>query len=66
MMTRMGLKMHLWMCKYCHRYFVQLRFIRETLGRYDEQLESEAEAGDEMPDNLRERLDALVQESTRD
>ena len=63
LMTRMGIRMHLWMCKYCARYVAQLEFIQWALGRWDEQLEVEAEEGEAMPDDLRQRLDELVQES---
>ena len=63
LMTRMGMRLHLMMCTYCRRYVVQLGFIREALGRYDEQLEAEAEGGEAMPDDLRSRLDALVKDA---
>ena len=40
-MQRIGLRIHLMMCKYCSRYRRQLLFIREAIQHYLDEIEDE-------------------------
>ena len=58
---RVGLRMHLLMCKFCSRYQRQLLFLRETVRLYTEHSE-DIEPSIKVPSEVRERIKRTVQD----
>jgi polyhydroxyalkanoate synthesis regulator protein len=59
---RLGVRMHLMMCRFCARYKRQLELLRRIMHHYAEQLQEQAAA--ELPPEARARIkDALRQAS---
>lgn len=56
---RVGLRMHLLMCKFCSRYQRQLLFLRETARLYTEHSE-DIEPSIKFPSEVRERIKRTV------
>ena len=56
---RVGLRMHLLMCKFCSRYQRQLLFLRETVRLYTEHSE-DIEPSIKLPPEVRERIKRTV------
>lgn len=59
--TRISIKMHVLMCRFCKRYFSQITFIREALRLADDEVKFETESSSvrltpEMKERIRERL----------
>lgn len=57
---RLGIRMHLLMCKYCYRYRKQLFFLRKVIQKttdWDEATGAETP----MPEAARERINASLQ-----
>ena len=63
LMTRMGMRLYMWMCKHCARYMEQLAFLHEVVGRHAEQAVAEADDGPRLSDEGEQRLDRIIQES---
>ncbi|NOZ02325.1 MAG: zf-HC2 domain-containing protein [Deltaproteobacteria bacterium] len=59
--SRIGLKLHLMMCRYCNRYNTQVRFIHEAMKRYAEK-EIEEINGVRPPEAMRERWRRCLKE----
>ena len=57
---RVGLRLHLWICRPCHRFLHQLREMRDAARRIG-QVEPDA-LGPPMPDDVRERLTRTLDE----
>lgn len=54
---RIGMRVHLLMCKFCARYERQLLLIRETMGRLVSTEEKhEAQSGETLSEEARERI----------
>lgn len=56
---RVGLRVHLLMCKFCSRYQRQLLFLRETARLYPKQSE-DIEPSEKLPSEVRERIKRTV------
>ena len=58
---RIGLKMHIMMCKFCHRNYNQLYLIRKLIGiklRSDDAGETEADS--HLSEDSRQRISSLL------
>lgn len=58
---RTALRWHVFMCKFCARYRRQLRFLREVMRRYSEEVDEERLFPDlTLPAGARERMKHLL------
>jgi len=59
--TRVGLRLHLMMCKYCKRYAQQLQFIHKAFGENAERLaESQSCQAPPLPEDRRRRIESAL------
>ena len=56
LMKRLGLKIHIMMCRFCGRYAVQLNFIEEVLGKYRRDITQGSSDESRLPDTARDRM----------
>jgi hypothetical protein len=61
--TRMSMRLHLMMCKYCSRYVRQIRLIGDLTGRYTVERLQDGEEPAPMPAEARERLTRQVRDA---
>lgn len=54
MLQRVGLRIHLFLCKWCRRYGKQIRFLREAAHEHPDELVEPARQ--KLPDGARERI----------
>jgi len=58
---RMGLRMHLLMCKLCPRFWHQLQFLRNVTGRFVKEAEKDVSLpSDSLSMDARERINRAV------
>ncbi|MFU8769632.1 MAG: zf-HC2 domain-containing protein [Desulfotignum sp.] len=57
--TRMGIRFHLMMCRFCRNYQKQLRVIQKILQRLDSQMESDVYSL-RLPDEVQKKLKDLL------
>ena len=50
---RIGLRLHVLICRFCQRYMVHLRFVRQAVRRYAARA---AESAGVLPSDARERI----------
>ncbi len=56
--TRISMRLHLMMCRFCRRYFHQIRFIREALKLTDEEYNADLDSSViTLPPDARERIE---------
>lgn len=59
--TRVGLRLHLMMCKYCARYAQQLQFIHKAFSEHAERLaESQSCQAPPIPEDRRKRIEMAL------
>lgn len=57
LMRRMSIRLHLMMCKFCRRYFAQIRFMRGVLKLAGDEMKDGAETTSiKLPDSAKERI----------
>jgi len=62
---RLAVRLHLWMCAPCRRFEVQLRWLREAVGRQVTRNEFDASVGyADLPPALRGRIQMAASECT--
>lgn len=66
LMTRMGMRMHMWMCTHCARFLEQLQLLQKIFRRYEEQAVSDelaAEDGPHLGDEARQRMNRIIRQT---
>ncbi len=54
---RISMRLHLMMCKFCRRYFSQIRFMRDAIKLAGDDLnDCDGTTGVKMPDSAKERV----------
>jgi len=60
---RIGIRIHLLMCKFCSRFKKQLQFLRETI-RLHVELDKDTELSTKLPPEARERIKKSIQNNS--
>lgn len=59
--SRVSLRLHVMMCKYCARYSTQIRFIHKAFGEHAERLtDAQACQAPPLPEDRRMRIEAAL------
>lgn len=58
---RVALRLHFFMCRFCGRYYLQIRFLQDVMGRYAEK-ETEDMSGERLPESCREQIREKLKE----
>src|SRR3712207_4203057 len=60
--TRVEMRLHFLICKWCERYKNQLRFLRQAVRRHPEQISSDAPATPSLSSEAKDRLKRTLRE----
>jgi hypothetical protein len=60
--TRMKMRLHFLICKWCERYKNQLRFLRQAVRRHPEQISSDDAATPSLSSDAKDRLKRTLRE----
>lgn len=60
--TRVKMRVHFLICKWCERYKNQLRFLREAVRRHPEQISSDDVATPRLSSDAKDRLKSRLRE----
>ncbi len=59
---RVGVRIHLLMCRTCTQYEKQLRFMRRATGKLSQDAESQGQAAPPLPAEARERIKSALKQ----
>lgn len=60
--TRVKMRLHFLICKWCERYKMQLRFLREAVRRHPEQISSDDVTTPTLSSDAKDRLKSRLRE----